>query len=88
MVWWYRSELESLRKQKEKGEEKGDEREGGRGGQEIERGKLKDSRKICFFFLFLVLFLPEPAPSLYTCLRMQIVYVFLVKDKQLMISLE
>lgn len=55
-----------------------------------EMGKLKDSTKICFLLLFMLLFLREPAnnPPIYTCLRRQIVSVFLVRDKEWMISLE
>ena len=50
--------------------------------------KLKDSIKICFLLLFLLLFLLGPAPPLYICLIVQIMYVLLVRNKELMVSLE
>ena len=52
------------------------------------RGKLEDSLKTCILLLFLLLFRLRPAPPLNTCLRMQMVLVLLVWDRQFMISLE
>lgn len=50
-------------------------------------GKRKVSIQIYFLLPSLLLFLPGPAPPLYTCLRMQTVHV-LVRDTELVISLE
>ena len=89
MVWRYRNELQNLRRQRKKEQAK---RGGRRGREEIEVRKLKDSKNIflllCFLLLCLLLFLLVPAPPLSTCLKMQIVYVFLVGDRELMICLQ
>ena len=45
--------------------------------------KLKGLHKNLLFASFPALFLPGPAPPPYICFIVQIVYVFLVRDKEL-----
>ena len=53
-----------------------------------EAGKLKDSTEIGFLLPFLLLSLLGPATPRYTCLKMQITDVLLVRDKERTISLD